>query len=101
MEQKDLFCVDGAILIPQKVDHRMHVIISVKMMTTELVFHFLEEVVVRGSQIRRIVWVFDKLESTFLDSSHGHCGRVRRCIVLVEDHSSCQLSTPNLSYFLP
>ena len=36
-----------------------------------------------------------KLESTFLDSSHGHCGHVCRTIVLVEEHSSCQLSSPN------
>ena len=69
----------------------MHnVLTSAKMMTTELLFNFQKEVVIRGSQIKRIGWVFDKLESTFLDSTHGHCGAL----------SSCLLSTPNLLDFL-
>ena len=89
MEQTIPLCVGGAILIPQKVVHSIHnIIIYSKMMTTELFVHFQKEVVVRGSQIRRIGWVFDKLESTFLDSSHGDCGRVCQSIVPVEEHSS-------------
>ena len=95
MEQTDPFCVDSAILVPQKVIYSIHNIISGKRMTTKLLFHFLEEVVVRGSEIRKIWWVFDKLESTFLDNSQGHCGRVCRSIGLVEENSSCQVSTPN------
>ena len=70
MEQTDPFCVEGAILVPKKVVHSIHnIIILGKIMTTELLFNFREEVVVRWSQIRRIGWVFDKLKSTFLDSS--------------------------------
>ena len=34
------------------------------MMTTKLLFHFWQKKVFRGSQIRRIEWVFDNLEST-------------------------------------
>ena len=72
MEQMDPFCVEGTIMVPQKVVHSIHkIIICGKMMTTMLLFHFREEVIVRGSQIRRIGWVFDKLESTFIDSSYG------------------------------
>ena len=59
------------------------------------VFHFREELVIRGSQIRRIEWVFDKLESTLLDSSHGHRWHINRCILLMQEHSRCQLSTAN------
>ena len=101
MEQTDPFCVEDAILVPQNVVHSIRNIISGKMKNIKLLFRFREEVVVRGSQIRRIRWMFDKLESTFLDSSHGHCGPVSRCIVLVEEHSSCKVSIPNLLDFLP
>ena len=46
--------------------------------------------------------MFDKLESIFLNNSHGHCGRVNRCIVLVEEqsvilsvfHAECVWSSP-------
>ena len=93
MEQTDPFCVEDAILVPQNVVHSIRNI--------KLLFRFREEVVVRGSQIRRIRWMFDKLESTFLDSSHGHCGPMSRCIVLVEELSSCKVSIPNLLDFLP
>ena len=62
-------------------------------------FQFWEEVKVSGSQVRRIGWDFDKLESTFLDSNHGHSDHVCQSIVLVEEHSSCQLFTPTLLDF--
>ena len=88
MEQTDPCCVEG-------------IIISGKMMTTELLFHFL----VRGNSRRQPNQenrcVFNKMESTFVDSSHGHFGCVCRSIVLVEEQSSCQLSTPNRLDFLP
>ena len=59
MEQTDPFCVDGAILGPQKVVYSIHhIIISGKRMTTKFLFHFWEEVIVRESQIKRIGWVF-------------------------------------------
>ena len=45
MEQTDPFCIEGNILVPQKVVHSIRNIISVKMMTTKLHFHFQEEVV--------------------------------------------------------
>ena len=51
--------------------------------------------------MRRIEWIFDKLESIFLYSSHGHCGPVCQRIVLVEEHSSWQFSTLNLLDFHP
>ena len=38
--------------------------------------------------------------STFQDRRQGHCGRVCQSIVLVEEHSSCQLFIPNLLAFL-
>ena len=85
--------------VPQKVVYSIHnIIISGKMITTEVLFHLWEEVVVRRRPIRRF---FDKVESTFLDSSRGHCGRICRSIVLVEEHGPCQFSTPNLLDFLP
>ena len=59
--------------IPQKV---VHSIITSTSVATELLFHFWEELVVRGCQICRIGWVFDKLEFTFLNNNHGHCGHV-------------------------
>ena len=61
---------------PQKVVSSIHnIIICGKMMATELLFNFQEEVIV-SSPIRRIGCVIDKLEYTFVDSSHDHCGHV-------------------------
>ena len=41
MEQTDPLCVEGAILVPQKVVHSIHnIIISGKMVTTELLLFF-------------------------------------------------------------
>ena len=67
-------------MVPQKVVHSIcNFIISGKMRTTKLLFSFSG----KGSSQRepnQENQVFDKLESTFLDSSHGHCGRVCRSI---------------------
>ena len=50
-EQTYPFCVEGAILVPWKVVHSIHnIIISGKIMTTELLVHFRKQVVVRGNQ---------------------------------------------------
>ena len=51
MDQTDPFCVEGAIVVPQKVVHSIHnIIISGQMMTTEFLFNFSEKVVVRGAK---------------------------------------------------
>ena len=96
MEQRDPFCVEGVIVLHEKEVHSIHnIIIFGKMITTEILCHFREEVVVRVSQIRRIRWVFDKLNPHFWIAVMAPVDVCAGALSWWKKHSFCQLSTPN------
>ena len=78
IEQTDPFCVEGAILVSQKVVHSIqNFIIFAKMMTTELHFHFWEEVVdMEPNQEDRV-----GLRQAGIAAWPEHCPEERACLV--------------------